>query len=365
MKLIDKYIFKQVAGASILGVLLFIVLWICPEILFRIIKQTMIGEITEIMAVKLFFLEIPEILGKAIPVGLLLGSLFVFDRLSHDFELTIFRGIGVSLKRIAMPLIVLASIGSVFCFITYDRLIPYSALKIKSLKKEVFNQHFVYVNKTNTGKPKEILIITNYDGKILSNIKLLLFSDTVDQNTPMIKNIIIAQNAQYLGDKWVLNNGMNYVIGTDGVYKEIEKFNKFPIFTPEVSQKAYKLLSYSVKKDSEMTNRELRDYLKLLKKDDIASEYRFILNKYYQRFAHAFSCLLLIICGFILGFSKPREKRVIGFTVAALIVFLYYITAPFFDLLAQSGALPPAITAWTPSVLIAISLAFITKRKYI
>ena len=94
MKLLDKYILKQIFAATLVGIILFIVVWISPEILFKIIKRTVAGEYTIAVAIKRFIFEIPEILGKAIPVGLLLGNLFIFDKLSKDFELTILRNIG-------------------------------------------------------------------------------------------------------------------------------------------------------------------------------------------------------------------------------------------------------------------------------
>ena len=69
MTILDRYIFKQVLTATLVGIVMFIVIWISPEILFKIIRNTIYGEITLQTALKLFFLEIPEILGKAVPVG--------------------------------------------------------------------------------------------------------------------------------------------------------------------------------------------------------------------------------------------------------------------------------------------------------
>ena len=54
--------------------------------------------------------------------------------------------------------------------------------------------------------------------------------------------------------------------------------------------------------------------------------------------------------GCLLGFSKPREQRLIGFTIAIGCIFLYYITLPFFDLLAEKGAMHPLLTAAFPPI---------------
>ena len=86
----------------------------------------------------------------------------------------------------------------------------------------------------------------------------------------------------------------------------------------------------------------------MLKKEGLDEEHRFTLNKFYQRFTHPLVCILLAIMGCLLGFSRPREQRLIGFTIAIGVIFLYYITLPFFDLMAEKGVLPPFLTAVIP-----------------
>ncbi len=84
------------------------------------------------------------------------------------------------------------------------------------------------------------------------------------------------------------------------------------------------------------------------KTEGLDEQHRVMLKKFYQRFTHPFVCILLAIMGCLLGFSKPREQRLVGFTIAIGVIFLYYITLPFFDLLAEKGVLPPFLTATIP-----------------
>ena len=120
------------------------------------------------------------------------------------------------------------------------------------------------------------------------------------------------------------------------------------ILDSESAKNAYTLMTYSTKREREITNSNLKKYIKLLKQEELDDEYRYMLNKYFQRFFHPFVCVLLAIMGTLLGFSKPREQRLIGFTIAIGSIFIYYITLPFFDLLAEKGVLPPLITAILP-----------------
>lgn len=120
---------------------------VAPETLLKVIKRTLSGMYTPMVGIQLLIYEIPKIVGKALPVGLLLGTLFTFDKLSKDSELTVLRGIGLTFWRIVYPIIVLSIFISVLCFSLYNTLIPYSEKKINQLKGETFDTHFVYTVK--------------------------------------------------------------------------------------------------------------------------------------------------------------------------------------------------------------------------
>jgi len=361
--ILDRYIFKQVITATLAGIFLFIVVWISPEILFKIIRNTIYGEITIFTAVKLFLLEIPEILGKAIPVGLLLGNLFVFDSLSRNSELTIIRGIGVSIRRLFVPIIIISIIGTAICYFVSKDLIPYSTYEIKKIKKEVYQSHFIYMDKTPEGKQKNILIVGGYDGKIISSVKYLMFSDIISSDTPLIKSVVTANRAQIHDKFWTLSDGIEYKIDANGIYKKSVPFKEMNVLDPTSSAEAQKLLMYSTKGVKEMTNAEMDNYLKVLKTAGIDDEYRFTLSKYEQRFAQSVACIFFAICGVLLGFSRPREKRFIGFSIGVGLIFVYYIILPFLDMTAQLGIFTPLLAAWIPNLLILASIYGILKYK--
>jgi lipopolysaccharide export system permease protein len=295
----------------------------------------------------------------------MLGGLFVFDRLSRDSELTIMRMSGVSTLRLISPIFFLSILGMILSFVVYKEFIPYSTSEIRRLKGDVFQRHFVYIDKDKNNKPKQILIVGGYTGDHLYDIKLLRFSDEVWADTPLMENIITSQSAEIKDNHWDLINGINYEIAPNGVYKKTKKFDKIKIFNKETAEIAERLLVYSTKRPREMYNDELREYLSLLKSLDMWDEYRFTLSKFFQRYAHSVGCLFLGVCGVLLGISRPREKRLIGFTLAAVIIFSYYIFIPFLDMLAQMGTITPAMAAWTPNFIVLAAIIGLVKYKNI
>ena len=349
----DRYIFMQVLTTTIVAILLFTIVWIAPEMLLNTIKNVLSGEYSAKTGCLILFYEIPKILGKAFPVGLLLGSLFTFDKLSKDSELTIFRAVGMSFKRILAPLLVLSLIITYFCFITYDKLIPYSCQKLQEIKGSSALTQFIYTKKDENNNPIQAVVVSKFHNHKMSNVIVMNFSKQIFDDLHGLSNVLVAE----IGKKsktsdgkpcWELSKITSYNINEEGIFKEITKYDTATILEGDPAENAYTIMVNSTKRDRDINNNDLKDYVTLLKKENLDEDYRFMLNKYLQRFFHPFVCVLLAVMGCLLGFSKPREQRLIGFTIAIGCIFGYYITLPFFDLLAEKGVLHPLITAAFP-----------------
>ncbi len=360
----DKYILKQVLYSTVGAILLFTIVWIAPEMLLNTIKETLAGDHTVKEAIIILALELPKILGKAFPVGLLLGTLFTFDKLSKDSELTIFRAIGLSFGRIITPIILLSLVFTALCFITYDKLIPYAENKMHAIEGSSHpNIQYIYTKKDENNQPLLAVIVSNFKNEIMNNIIVLDFSNKIYDDLQGLNNIYVAQKGKTFQNRWELYNVTVYKISHDGVFINISEKDKMSILEGESAADAYMLMSYSIKRERDITNANLKKYVNLLKKESLDEEYNYMLNKYFQRFFHPFVCVLLAIMGCLLGFSKPREQRLVGFTIAIGTIFLYYITLPFFDLLAEKGVLPPFITAITPPLAFLTAIIAFYKSK--
>lgn len=363
IKLYDRYIFEQVFGATFVVILLFSIIWIAPEMLLNTIRTVLEGGYSVKTGILVILFELPNILGKALPVGLLLGSLFTFDKLSKDFELTIFRAAGLSFWRILAPVLALSLIITAFCFFTYDKLIPFSASKLVNIRREYSPSQYIYTQKDDKGQPTLGVVVSRFNYSNIANIIVLDFSEKNYSDLHALSHIFVAKHAKVFSDKWTLDDVLEYKLTSDGIFEDIKHYNSMDILHGKAAQNAYKLMMYSLKRDREITNKDLGEYIKLLKHEHLDEEYRFMLNKYFQRFVNPFVCILLAVMGCLLGFSKPREQRLVGFTIAIGAIFLYYITLPFFDLLAEKGVLPPIITATAPVLAFTAAIWAFYKSK--
>ena len=364
----DRYIFTQVLITTIVAILLFTIVWIAPEMLLNTIKKILAHEYTVKTGVLVLVYELPKIFGKAFPVGLLLGSLFTFDKLSKDSELTIFRAVGMSFGRILAPVFVLSLIVTYLCFVTYDKWIPYSCQKLQEIRGGSMLTQYIYTKKDENNHPEQAVIVSRFFENEMTDVIVLNFSKQVFDDLHGLENILVAKVGHKGVDEngnssWVLNDVTSYDINEEGIFKRITKKDRVDILNGEPAEDAYTIMINSTKRDRDINNKDLKHYVSLLKKENLDEDYRLMFNKYLQRFFHPFVCVLLAVMGCLLGFSKPREQRLIGFTIAIGCIFVYYITLPFFDLLAEKGVLHPFITAaFPPAAFLCAIIAFYKSR---
>ena len=187
LSLLDRFVLSQVMAATLVCLILFIIVWIAPETLFKIIKKILSDRITILTGIKMLILEVPKVLAKAIPVGILLGSIFTFDRLSKNSELSILRGIGISFNRIMLPVIYFGCFLSIFCYFVNDKLVPIASQKLGESKGG--GSHFVYIVENPDKTPKQNIIVSNFTPETIYDIKVMNFSSEKYTDATTFKSI--------------------------------------------------------------------------------------------------------------------------------------------------------------------------------
>lgn len=366
IKILDRYIFSQVFAATVVCILLFSIIWIAPEILLRTVQRVLDGTYTPQMGVYRILYEIPKILGNALPVGVFLGTLFTFDKLSKDSEISILRACGGSFYRIIASALVLGVMVAGLSFFVRDRMIPFATTKFDIDSKFEVSTHFVFPVKNDMNKIQKVIIVPKFSNYKIRSVVVLNFSQTEQgKGSSVLDKIHMADFVKFdeNNSSWKINNATVYKITPEGVYSKVDKENNLEILSGERGKNAYNLMKYSLKRDRDFTNEELKNYVKLLKQESMDDEYRFMFNKYLERFSQSIISVLFVIFGALLGFAKPRDQRLIGFTAAVLTVFLYYITMPFLNMLAEKGILSPYITAFIAPVILLFVIHSVKKHK--
>ncbi len=111
MNLLDRHILKSVLGTCAAAVGLFVFVLMLGNAVRDLLKPVLTGQIGGLLAFRLILMLLPAVAPFALPLGMLTGVLLTLGRLSADSEITAMRASGVSLWRVARPILILATLG--------------------------------------------------------------------------------------------------------------------------------------------------------------------------------------------------------------------------------------------------------------
>jgi len=111
VNLLDRYIFKSVLGSCLAAVGLFAFVLMLGNAIRDLLGYVLADQLTLTTFVRLVLLLIPFTISYALPMGMLTGVLLTLGRLSADSEITAMRAAGISLFRMARPVVLLGVLG--------------------------------------------------------------------------------------------------------------------------------------------------------------------------------------------------------------------------------------------------------------
>src|SRR5271154_2628457 len=162
MRLLDRYIAREVIRHAFLGLLIFTFVLFIPQLvkLMQIFVRHS-GSTTQIIT--LFLSVVPSVLVFTLPMAVLIGVLLGLGRMSMDSEIIALTALGISRKRILLPVHVIAVLGALLSLLMTAWLAPLSLrtfLKIETdlitsqisfaVQPRVFDERFphmvLYIN---------------------------------------------------------------------------------------------------------------------------------------------------------------------------------------------------------------------------
>src|SRR5882757_9077123 len=116
MKIIDRYVGKNVFITMLIGVIVLSVVLVLGNLLKELLDQMINKSLPIGIVIAFMAFVLPFSLTFSIPWGLLTSLLLVFGRMSADNELIALRSNGVSIPRICVPILIITLALTGLCF---------------------------------------------------------------------------------------------------------------------------------------------------------------------------------------------------------------------------------------------------------
>jgi len=359
MRILDKYIVKELLGPLIFGICAFSSVFIGTSTLFRLAQYITKYGAPIVTVVKLFIYSLPSIVVLTFPMSMLLASLLSFGRLSASSEITAMKSGGISFYRLATPVFIVAFFVSIFA-VTFNELVVPRA-------NAAYNYIVRYEIERNTApKSQEHIVIKDVKGAALERLTYARKYDEADQTMYAVSiqefeqgNIVRVENAEkavWNKDHWIMYNGTIHDLSTEGSLQRMMRFEQqvMPINKNPVA------ISREQKKPDEMTIQELKQHIKALQREFVKSSTYEV--ELHQRLAIPMASFVFALIGTPLGLQPQRASSSIGFGISIIIIFIYYAILTVSTALGQGGAIPAVIAAWIPNIIGIIAGIFLIRK---
>ena len=357
----NLYIIKELVLPFLFGMGIFTSLGLSIGAVFELIRKVTDSGLFWGVAAKVLILRMPEFIVLAFPMSILLATLMTYSRLSSDSELIALRSIGVNVYRLIMPAIAFSLCIVAITFLFNNFVAPAANYEASVTLKEalgktrpdfqteniLFDEYTEIPIEGEEDDTREILTrlfyAEEFDGEQMKNLTVL------DRSRESISQIVTARSAKWnvLENIWDFYDGTIYLIGIDGGYNNIVRFQHQQLALPQTALE----ITEKGKSTNEMNFFEAREYLKIIKRGGDEARIRKWQFRIQEKIAIPFACLVFAIIGVALGVKPQNSGKATSFGICIGLIFAYYLLSFICQSLGISGAVPPAIAAWIPNFL--------------
>ena len=359
LSVMNLYIIKELILPFLFGMGIFTSLGLSIGAVFELIRKVTDSGLDWAVAAKILVLKMPEFIVFAFPMSILLATLMTYSRLSSDSELIALRSIGVNVYRLIMPAIAFSLCIVAITFWFNNFVAPAASYQATlTLKEALGNTRPDFETKNilfpeyadieiGNGETQEVLTrlfyAEEFNGEQMKNLTVL------DRSRRSVSQIVVARSAEWnvLENIWDFYDGTIYLIGTDGSYNNVVRFQHQQLALPQTALD----LTKQGKKTKEMNIVEAREYLEIIKHSADQPRIRKWQVRIQEKIALPFACLVFAAIGAVLGVQPQDSGKATSFGICIGLIFGYYLLSFISQSLGISGVVPPWLAAWLPNFL--------------
>jgi lipopolysaccharide export system permease protein len=344
LRIHERYVLRQFLKVFIFSIISFTIIYITVDIFEEI--DNFIDHDAELPHIMLFYLySIPFILTYITPVSLLLASVFSMGVLGRRNELTAFIASGLSLVRIARPILFAALVVSAASLLFNEMVVTKANRAMKDIKHyEIEGRQrsdpYLKENLYYLGDDGFVYLARRYNHrtKTLYDVVVQRF----ERNT--LTRRIDAKRAFWRTDKWIFYQGFDRQF--DDQNEEVKRFEELSI--PDLRELPEDFAKETIDQE-DMNYRQLHAYVdKVRKRGGNVDKY---LVDLHFKFSFPLAGFIFVILGIAFASGKRKPSMATGFGLTLAISFIYYGFLRVGQTLGHNGVLQPALAAQLGNIL--------------
>jgi LPS export ABC transporter permease LptG/LPS export ABC transporter permease LptF len=372
MRILTRYILKEVISHSLLGLVIFTFVIYIPYI-GRLLELAARHELSTASVIFLLLAPVPGILVLTVPMSVLVGTLIGLSRMAADGEVIAARAAGIALGQFVRPVVIFAFLGWGLTSLMSLVLAPQASLKLSRMEAQLKTSQAPYEIQPRVfieQFPNLLIYLEDVSGS-RNRWKGVFIVDSTQRDAPTVtlaERGILVNDPSSGGLTLHLEGGTTHE--TDPQHAERYSVVSFtatdiPILgassdtqgpehrAPGVQSLRELLASLQPRPAGVPPGRGLGTSGQPSAGSPGADERRAALVELNYRLALPVASLVLAWVGIPLGLATRKGGKPVGVMLTLLAVFVYYVIMAFGLSLAKQGRLNPTVGLWSANVILA------------
>ena len=366
VNLLDRYIFKSVLGSCLAAVGLFGFVLMLGNAIRDLLSLVLAGQLPLTTFGELLLLLIPFVVSYALPMGMLTGVLLTLGRLSADSEITAMRAAGISVGRIARPVIILGVLGmATGLYINFEAM-PRARLQYQKELADAVRVNplrFIMPRTFIRDFPGFVIYVGDKQGPVLSNFWLWELDDQ-----QRVERLVRAESGRFDYDEE--NNAMLLTLLKAQVEAR-DRINPEDFSTPPLVGTFDKTEQVRLPLDNLFGRSSVRQKLKWMTYDQLqqesarlavmevapenarehAREQMKVKLTVQEKLQNALAMLSFALIGVPLGIKVSRRETSANLGVAVAMALGYYFLTVMVNWLDRHPEYRPDLLFWIPNLI--------------
>jgi LPS export ABC transporter permease LptG len=346
VRLLDKYLLREFLLPWLYSFDAFVMVLLVNEALMHL-DDFIRAKLPATLTVLYFVNFLPGIFVQVIPMSLLLGVLFALSRLGKHNELQAMRASGVSLARLAVPLL-LAGLGATgVTFALQETVLIPSRQRAEAL-----------LDRTNPSRKPQTKITNFFYANLaggrdwyarLYDIPTSALADVeIQQRGPQGSTVleVFADRVQWRSNRWEFADVTFYDYRTNPPLVGRVAETNFPFINDSP-----KLMAVEGRNPDQLPTKTLHRHVQRLRQAQREMETAPYEAALHYRYAYPWTCLVVAFLAVPLGMQVSRRGPMLAIGAALGLVVAFHLLTSFALIFGMGGQLPAVWAAWMPNIL--------------
>jgi LPS export ABC transporter permease LptF/LPS export ABC transporter permease LptG len=355
MRILDRYIVREVFRHALLGLVVFTFVFFVPQ-LVRLMELFVRHTGSGAQILTLFLCLFPAVFVFTVPMATLIGVLLGLGRMSADSEIIALTALGIGRRRILLPVGVLALTGAMVTLAMTAWLGPLALRTFRTLQADLISSQVSFALQPRVFDerfPSKVLYVNDVSasGTQWHGVFLAQTGSESGSQLTLAENAIVIAEPKLGKLELHLKGGTTHEFSRDDAdHYSVTAFGQsdWPI--------EFSGLAAAPPRQLNNPERSMRELWK-----DNGPGWREARVELHRRLAFPMACFAFALVAVPLGAQPRRGGRAAGALLAVILIAAYYLLSV---MGARQSTLPPAAGVWMANaVLLALGLTLLPRME--